>query len=151
MNDNCFDIKHSIRIDAPVEVVWSFLTDSQHVPQWLGCMQYKHETGHVFYMQQDGEKRANGDISGATHCEVLALDQPVRFSFSWFFPGTPKTRVTFELAPFENGTEVCFLHEGWEQFEPEEIGPVRTALAEGWCSFVLPGLMKLVHSADSSS
>ena len=97
MSDSGLKIEHSVTILAPRPTVWKFLTEPAYVPQWLGCMRYEKRLGHVFYMQQDADKRASDDIDGATHCEVLALDEPEAFSFSWYLPGTPATTVHIAL------------------------------------------------------
>jgi len=139
------DIRQSIRIEAGVQRVWRFLTEPQYVAQWLGCMRYEKAIGHVFYMQQDGAKREADDIEGATHCEILSLDEPHRFSFSWYLPGTPKTQVFIELEAAGEATEVVLRHEGWDQFDAAAIQEIRDALAGGWKSFVLPQLKRVVE------
>ena len=111
------DIKLSIMIDAPLDVVWRNMTETDRVPLWLGCLKYEKRLGQTFYMQQDADKRAANDIEGATHCEVLELSEPERFVFSWFLPGTPKTTVTIALAAVaENRTSV--------EFKPQRVGSV---------------------------
>ena len=139
-------IEQSITIQASPEKVWVYLTEAEHVVHWLGCMRYQKNVGHVFYMQQDAGRRANDDISGATHCEILALDEPNLFSFSWFLPGTPATTVNIHLEPSGETTRVTLVHDGWDQFDAEAIRQIRDALAGGWKSFVLPGLKALVES-----
>lgn len=140
-------IREEIEIAASVEKVWRTLTEATHVSVWLGCMRYEARVGALFYMQQDGAKRVADDISGATHCEILALDAPTLFKFSWFMPGTPATFVSFMLSPAAPGrTRLVFEHVGWEQFPADAIRPIRDMLAGGWASFVLPGLKRAVET-----
>ena len=139
-------IEQSVLILAPPEKVWVFLTEPEYVPQWLGCMRYEKSLGHVFFMQQDEVKRHNDDIEGATHCEILALEEPDLFSFSWYLPDTPATTVRIHLKAVADGTEVTLIHDGWNQFDAQVIREIRDALAGGWKSFVLPGLKKVVES-----
>ena len=134
-----------VEIDAPPAIVWPFLTEPEHVPRWLGCMRYDNRPGHVFFMQQDAEKRGNDDVEGATHCEILELDEPRLFAFSWYLPGTPKTRVDIELSTRDTGTLVTLTHSGWELFDAGEIRAIYDALRGGWSSYVLPGLKTLVE------
>lgn len=141
------DIDTELEIAAPIERVWSLMTGEAFVPQWLGCMNYRAEIGHVFHMQQDPAKRAAGDISGATHCELLSLTPPEKMVFSWFYPGTPATEVALTLAPSGTGTTVRLVHTGWDQFDPDQIATIRDALAGGWSSFVLPNLQRLALAA----
>lgn len=141
------DIALTIDIDAPVERVWEVLCGEGLVEQWLGCLGYRAEPGTVFYMQPDAAKRAAGDVSGATHCELLTLKPPRLMTFSWYYPETPRTTVTLSLAPHEGGTRVSLLHDGWDQFDEADIIAVRDMLAGGWSSFVLPGLKRVAESA----
>ena len=91
------DIEHRITIEASADRVWDLLTDPARVTAWLGCMEYRAEVGHLFYMQPDAAKRAAGNTAGATHCEILEIAPPTRLAFSWFLPGTPRTTVTLTL------------------------------------------------------
>lgn len=150
MTDEILTIEHSISIDAPPERVWVFLTEPQFVSKWLGCMRYEKSVGHVFYMQQDEAKRNNDDIDGATHCEILALEEPSLFSFSWYLPGTPSTEVRILLEAKNGGTEVTLVHDGWEQFDAKVIRDIRDALAGGWRSFVLPNLKQVVEGQPAT-
>lgn len=138
-------ITESVLIEKPREAVWMTLT--QRTPEWMGCMRYEAKLGHVFYMQQDRDKAARDDISGATHCEILALDAPSLFRFSWYVPGAPSTEVSFRLeeeSPVR--TMVRLQHEGWEKFPDDQIKPIRDMLAGGWRSFVLPALKRAAEA-----
>jgi uncharacterized protein YndB with AHSA1/START domain len=141
------DIALTIDIDAPVERVWEALSGEGLVEQWLGCLGYRAEIGHVFYMQPDAAKRSAGDVSGATHCELLALEPPERMTFSWYYPETPRTTVTLTLAPHGAGTRVSLRHHGWNQFDEKDIRGIRDMLAGGWSSFVLPRLKQVSEAA----
>lgn len=143
MTETLAPIVESVLIERPIETVWRILTSEQSVPRWLGCMRYKRELGHLFFMQQDQAKAARDDIAGATHCEILALDEPRLFKFSWFLPDFPPTYVSFALEPAGAGqTRVRFMHEGWEQFPADQIKPIHEMLSGGWKSFVLPNLKR---------
>ena len=139
------DIWHSIDIAAAPARVWQVLTSEGLVEQWLGCMGYKAEIGTIFYMQQDAAKRASGDTSGATHCELLSLDPPRSMTFSWYYPDMPKTEVLISLEAAGDGTRVALVHTGWDQYDGEQIRAIRDALAGGWGSFVLPQLKRVAE------
>ena len=144
MSEALNPILEAIVIERPIEAVWRTMTDEATVPLWLGCMRYRKEIGALFYMQQDRAKVASGDISGATHCEVLALDAPNLLKFSWFMPDFPKTIVSLRLdAVAANQTHVAFAHEGWEQYPADAVKMIHDALSQGWKSFVLPGLKRV--------
>ena len=165
------DIEHRITIEAGIDRAWEVLTDPSHVAAWLGCLQYRAEVGHLFYMQPDPAKRAAGDIDGATHCEILEITPPTRLArhsspggsawrpskpadvrtvplrgrlaFSWFLPGTPRTTVTLTLEARDGGaTQVTLVHTGWDQFEADDVRAIHEQLTLGWRDFVLPGLAR---------
>jgi uncharacterized protein YndB with AHSA1/START domain len=110
-------------------------------------MRYRREVGHIFFMQPDPAKAAADDVTGATQCEILALEAPRRFKFSWFLPGHPATYVTFVLEPVdEDATRVIFTHEGWAAFPADQIKPIHDMLSGGWKSFVLPALKRTAEA-----
>lgn len=148
MSDKSLTIELSIDIEATPDRVWTFLTEPEYVAEWLGCMRYEKKVGHVFYMQQDPAKRDNDDIDGATHCEILALDEPKTFAFSWYLPDTPATRVQMLLAAHGDNTRVDLVHDGWDKFDASVIRDIRDALAGGWKSFVLPNLKRVVEGGQ---
>ena len=142
------DIVHSIDIDAPREAVWQTLTDPAQVPQWLGCLNYTGAVGSTFHMQPDRTKYAAGDTSGATHCDLEELVPPEAFVFSWYMPGTPKTKVAIRLASLGAArTRATLTHSGWNQFPPEMVRAIHQMLDGGWKSFVLPGLKAAAEKA----
>ena len=141
------DIEAHIDIAAPVERVWAVLTGEGLIEQWLGCQRFKAEVGHVFYMQPDAAKRAAEDISGATHCQIEAIEPPRRFVFTWFMPGAPKTRVELTLTAIAGGTRAALIHAGWDQFAEAEIKAVHGALTGGWGGYCLPNLKRLSEAA----
>ncbi len=143
-------IRESIVIDAGVDRVWRTMTSEQTVSRWLGCLGYQARIGAIFYMQQDQAKAATGDVTGATHCEILALDESKHFRFSWFLPAYPATFISFRLETLSPASaKVLFEHEGWDQFPPDMIRAIYDALSNGWRSFVLPGLKRESEASDT--
>jgi uncharacterized protein YndB with AHSA1/START domain len=133
-------IEQFIDIGAAPERVWKALVGEGMVEEWLGCLNYRAEIGHVFHMQPDPVRRAAGNIEGATHCELLRLEAPAEMAFSWYFPGTPKTIVTIALQAQEGATRAALVHSGWDQFDEAQIEAIRDGLEQGWRSAVLPQL-----------
>lgn len=142
------NIHAEVRIDAPLQRVWSVLTGAGLVAEWLGCINFEPVVGQVFYMQPDGARRATGDIKGATHCQVEALEPPRLLRFSWFMPGTPKTYVDITLTGEASGPiTAALVHSGWDQFKAEDIRAIRDMLDGGWRSFVLPNFKRVAEAA----
>ena len=141
------DIEQEIRIEASRERVWAVLAGEGLVEEWLGCLGYRAEIGALFYMQPDPGRRASGDVEGATHCELLALEPPERMRFSWFMPGTPRTVVQIMLTDNGDGSTTARLrHAGWAQFDAGEVRAIRDMLDGGWKSFVLPSLKRAAEA-----
>ncbi len=136
----------TILIDAPIGHVWSVLTSEKTVPDWLGCMSYRAVVGTTFHMQPDPERRRRGDVAGATHCDVVALDPPLRFAFTWYVPGTPKTMVEISLHSDGSGTRVTLRHEGWDQFPADMVRAFHEQLSLGWSGSVLPNLRRAAEA-----
>jgi uncharacterized protein YndB with AHSA1/START domain len=137
-----------IILDVSQTRAWTALTEPGHVVRWLGCLEYTGKIGGMFYMQQDAAKRAAGDISGATHCQILAMEEPEVFRFSWFIPGTPTTEVEIRLASMApKQTKVTLTHSGWDKFNAADVRMFWEALQSGWKSWVLPGLKQAAESA----
>lgn len=140
------DIETVIEVAAPREVVWRALTDPALVPSWMGCLRFQPTAGHVFYMQPDRARREADDVADAIQCRIEVVDPPRRLIFAWTFPETPDTRVRVRLSSIAGGTHVRVVHEGWDQFEPDEIVAVREGLARGWHAVALPGLRRVAES-----
>ncbi len=140
------DIELEHIISAPIAKVSRAIRTPALVVQWLGCMRYTGELGATFFMQPDPDKRAADSIEGATHCELVALEDE-RMVFTWFLPDTPKTTVTIELeAPDDETTVVRLRHAGWDAFPDAAIEAVWQALKGGWASGVLPNLDATVRA-----
>ena len=139
------DISSIIEIAADRERVWEALTQPALVVQWLGCLQFRPEAGHIFYLQPDRERRLAGDVTDAIACRIEVLDHPRRLSFSWGFPDVPDTWVDIRLRRIPGGTYVRLVHSGWDQFEARETEEVRGGLGSAWHSVALPRLRQVAE------
>lgn len=145
MTEALVPIVAEITIDAPIEHVWEVLTSDATVPQWLGSADYRRIVGTTFQMSQDGQ-RVTGAGDEAIRCDLITLQPPHKFSFTWYVPGAPKTLVQISL--FSEGagrTYVRLVHEGWEQFPPEEVRPLYDRLAGAWRQSALPKLRNIAQ------
>ena len=146
MGEPLLPIIAEVVIAAPIDKVWDVLTGESTVPEWLGAMDYKAEVGTTFFMQQDPEKKAVRDTEGSTWCDVVLLEKPTRFSFSWYLPGTPETTVHITLSPEgDASTFVRLMHDEWDDFEREAIEDYYDQLAGNWETEVLPRLKALAE------
>ena len=134
------DVTSIIEIAAPRPRVWQALSEPALVVQWMGCLRFRAEAGHVFYLQPDQARRAAGDVTDAIACRIEVLDRPRRLSFSWGFPEVPDTWVDIRLREIPGGTHVRLVHSGWDQFEDRETEEVRGGLGRAWHAVALPAL-----------
>lgn len=137
------DVESVIEIAAPRERVWRALTDPSLVQRWMGCLRFRAEAGHVFYLQPDRARRAADDVTGAVACRIEVLDAPRRLTFSWGFPDTPETWVDIRLRRIPGGAHVRLVHTGWDRFEDfGDFGAdeVRGGMGWAWHAFALPAL-----------
>ena len=108
----------------PREMVWSALTDSDQLAEWLMPNDFRPELGWRFTFRT---KPAPG-FDGIVHAEVLELSPPERLVLSWR-GGPLDTRVTFELEETADGTRLTLIHAGFAGLS--NLMP-RIILGSGW-------------------
>lgn len=140
------DIQSVIEIAAARETVWRALTEPQLVAQWMGCLRFRPEVGHIFYLQPDRVRREAEDVTDAIACRIENLDAPRRLGFSWGFPDTPDTWVDIRLRRIPGGAHVRLIHSGWDQFDDYETEEVRGGLGRAWHAVALPRLRMVAES-----
>ena len=113
----------TIFIAAPRETVWDFLTDRDKLAIWLN----PSETGMV-----DGEEWRMRSGSVKMWGRVLEAHPPERlvysFNHEWL---NHDTRVCWELAAKDGGTELTLTHDGWEG-APGDVEKSVADHDEGW-------------------
>jgi uncharacterized protein YndB with AHSA1/START domain len=146
-------IEREIKIEAPVETVWSIVTDPENIARW-------------FAEYAEVDLRPGGDLllrfeSGADgKGTVEKVEPPSLFSFRWISPEPERdmdaaqghyTTVEFRLAAAGEGTLLQVVESGFAALEGTEAE--NAALAErhtgGWGMF-LDRLAGLFTSADVS-
>ena len=124
------------RIEAPPEVVFSYLTDGVRFAQWMGTnAELDPRPGGRYRIAVDGEHIAIG--------EYLEVDPPRRLVMTWGWQGHPtvppgSTTVEITLTPDRDATvlrlrhldlpndgERCLHTQGWDQY----TGRLRNLLA----------------------
>jgi uncharacterized protein YndB with AHSA1/START domain len=110
-------------IDAPPEVVFSFLTDAERWIQWQGTeADLDPRPGGVFQVNVRGD--------GFTGGEFVAVEPSSRVAFTWGFerPGHPlprgSTLVEIDLTPERGGTHLRLTH--------RRLPPGFDAVRRGW-------------------
>jgi uncharacterized protein YndB with AHSA1/START domain len=156
MTENRTDdsIEREVQIDAPVETVWSIVTEPQNITRW-------------FATEAEVDLRPGGDLvfrfdSGVDGVGVVEKVEPPRlFAFRWISPEPGRdmvaaqghyTTVEFTLQPQGDGTLLRVVESGFAALEG--TAAENAALAEqhegGWAMF-LERLAALPAGADVSA
>lgn len=113
-------IEKSIELNAPVERVWSAITDHEEFGQWFRVkldgpfVPGEPSTGHMTYP---------GYEHIAWKAEVAEMDRPSLFSFTWHpyaldpdvdYSSEPPTLVEFRLEPNGEGTRLTVTESGFD-------------------------------------
>ena len=92
------------------DATWAALTDPAQVAEWLTRATPVGPVGASYELDF-----GDGDVMRG---EVLEVMPGERLAYSWGWGGTPasaRTRVSWELAPGEDGTLVTLTHGGWAE------------------------------------
>lgn len=98
------------RIEAPPEIVFSYLTDSRRFVRWMGVgAELDPRPGGRYRIDVDGEHIASG--------EYQEVDPPRRLVMSWGWEGHPtvppgSTTVEITLTPHQGATVLRLRHLG---------------------------------------
>jgi uncharacterized protein YndB with AHSA1/START domain len=99
------------------EKVWRAWTDPQALSQWFGPGPTPSVTVAEIDLCVGGRYRIAFDTPDGNHHEVAGVYQEVvpnrRLVFTWAFKSTPErvSRVSIDLAPLADGTELRFVHD----------------------------------------
>ena len=141
------DIRQSVSFNAPIERVWTFLTDSDLIAKWLMPNTFQPRLGHAFDLQGPP-----GIGSGAPIKAVVTEFAPpddrksARLSYTWVLD-EPVLHTEVHMALHEAGgvTTLDLVHTGWQAL-PEEHREVRDRHEGGWIQLLGTGLRTLVES-----
>ena len=127
-------IEREITIDAPVERVWSVVTEAEHIGRWFG------DAGAEIDLKPGGVFRCSWVKHGTVHGVVERVEAPSFFSYRWarplgadVAPGN-STLVEFTLTPEGKSTRLRVVESGFRELDGSDA--VRTKYAEentgGW-------------------
>jgi uncharacterized protein YndB with AHSA1/START domain len=113
-------VEREVLIEASVEVVWSIVTEPDHIAQWLSdSVEIDPRAG--------GEAIFNWNEIGVTHARVERIERPHLFAFSWI-PALAKsasrevaegnsTLVEFRLSEEGGGTRLRVVESGFQRLD----------------------------------
>jgi uncharacterized protein YndB with AHSA1/START domain len=107
-------IERETMIAAPVERVWSLLTEPEHVGDWF-C-----DAGAEIDLRPGGAMVLRWTEHGTTHARVVDVEPHRRFSYRWAAEAESEqiegnsTLVEFTLDPTDEGTRLRVVESGFE-------------------------------------
>lgn len=132
-----YDLPH------PPAKVWRALTEPALVSAWLMENDLVAEVGKRFTFRS----KPIGEWDGIVHCEVLEVDAPKRFVYSWRGgSGSSKldTRVTWTLEPTGAGTRLTLEHSGFLPMNTMAF----EAMSKGWRGHLAERISRLLDDAS---
>ena len=107
------DIRLGTFVHAEPDRIWEVLTTSEGVNQWFTTgAEWTHEPGTPMHWRW--VDWGPYDISTASAGEIIEVDPPRRFVFSWGTgPGELRSTVTVTLEPDAGGTKVELTDAGY--------------------------------------
>jgi uncharacterized protein YndB with AHSA1/START domain len=116
-------LHREITINAPVERVWTLITDAEHIGRWFG------NAGAEIDLRPGGAMAVRWADSGTKHARVVAVEPHTRFSYRWApfkDPGGEEpvegnsTLVEFTLQPEGDGTRLRVVESGFASLATSE-------------------------------
>jgi len=138
-------IEREILIEAPPDVVWSAITEPEHVSKWFG-------DAAEIDLRPGGEASFTWDDAdgGTAHARVETVEPPHRLVYRWMrwprehptgagLQEGNSTLVEFDLTPEGDGTRLRVVESGFQQLDgdagsyyqendtgwPKELGELR--------------------------
>jgi len=128
-------MNHDIHIQThyahPITKVWSAISNSESLADWLMPNDFVAKLGHAFTFRTHPRPGFDGTI----RCEVTRLEPPHVLAFSWA-GGPINTQVTITLRERDGGTDFTLSHTG---FAGPEGAAISQMLGNGWKSNILGG------------
>ena len=129
-------IRREVYVAAPIERVWSVITEAEHVGTWFG------DAGAEVDLRPGGTLVCRWKDYGTVRAVIEAVEPPTRFAYRWAGPLGEEpsqgnaTLVEFTLRPEGQGTRVRVVERGFRGLHLPEEEQDRYAgeNSEGWVS-----------------
>ncbi len=143
-------IKYDLFFPNPQAEVWEYITNAELIAQWLMPSNFQPIVGHEFQLKAPAMPEM--DFDGIFHCKVLEVTPTTQLSYSWNFgPGdgtVNRSVVIWTLTEKDNGTELSFVHRG---FEGETFMAMFDSMSEGWPKHISEILTLLKDTKDDTT
>jgi uncharacterized protein YndB with AHSA1/START domain len=118
IDEDEFTVRRTIRISAPIEKVWTAVTEPEHISKWFGRATFDGSgVGARGTLNWD-------DGRGDVPLRIEAIDAPRMISYRWSnddhglvpeeVDDARSTVFTFTLEPVSNGTQLTVVETGFE-------------------------------------
>jgi uncharacterized protein YndB with AHSA1/START domain len=110
-------IEREIQIDAPIDVVWTVLTEAEHIASWFADsaeLDLRPGGQGVFVFEQSATSRP-----ATVNLRIEQADRPRSFSLRWGFPdgadpdATNSLLAEFTLEPAGDATRLRLVESGF--------------------------------------
>jgi len=130
--------------NAPVERVWSALTDVEQMRQWyFDLKEFKPTVGFEFEFVVEHEGNRYHHL-----CRVIDVIPQKKIAYTWRYKGEPgDSLVTFELFGEGDKTSVKLTHTGIETF-PKTPAYARKNFEAGWTEILGSELKQFVENTQ---
>ncbi|MES2419317.1 MAG: SRPBCC domain-containing protein [Bacteroidota bacterium] len=120
--------------NAPIEKVWSAITDKDEMKSWyFQLADFKPEVGFKFEFIGGPE----GGIQYLHLCEITEVVEGKKLTYSWRYDGYPgNSFVTWELFDKGEQTLLRLTHSALETFDQSHAGFEKSNFNEGWTYFM---------------
>jgi uncharacterized protein YndB with AHSA1/START domain len=119
-------IEREIQIDAPIDVVWSVVTEPEQIIQWFSDsaeldLRPGAEGTLTFRGSRKGSRPNDTRAEGIVNLRVERVEPPRYFSFRWDYPGgvepdeSNAPLVEFTLAEDGDGTRLTLVESGLQR------------------------------------
>ena len=113
-----FTVRRTIRIEAPIEKVWSAVTEPEHISRWFG-------RAELDGADVGAQGTLTWDDRGAVPLRIEAIDAPTMVSYRWSYDDASallpekvddehSTVFTFTLEPTADGTLLTVVESGFD-------------------------------------
>lgn len=135
-------IKKEVTVNASVEKVWDFITDSEKLAKWLMPNDFELELNKKFTLTCEGHDCGIDII----RCEVKEIVPYKKLAYSWETDQiASETLVTINIQKQGDKTKVTLVHSGWDKLGPG-AKVIRDEYEGGWEGFILDKLKAATES-----
>jgi len=125
-------IERTVRIDRPLERVWTAITTAEGLGTWFG-------NSAEIDLRVGGTAKLTWSTGDAAELRIERLEPQTIFGYTWGINGLAdddprRTYVEFTLTPDDRGTTVTVVESGFSQLEPDAYRKAFEGNTQGWAS-----------------